>query len=148
VLNVHQGASRTFEFLLETFRPTRLVAFDLETQRQKARFVIPERAEAFDGVFLLGLLPRLVGENITLFDEVTRVLAGGGILVASSPLAESQHLAPARRPVRRASAVFSLKDELARGRLDLVEAHTGVNGVGRLLIVGRKRSHMAASCAS
>lgn len=66
------------------------------------------------------------------------MLAGGGTLVASTPL--HSRIAPRAWGLRKTSGSLALCRELARHELDLVEAYTGV---GRFLVVAQKRARRA-----
>lgn len=138
MLDINRGGSRASDLLLETFRPTRLIEFDLGLEGLQDRISIPEPNGAFDAVFLFGLLPLFVDPSVNLFDEAIRVLADGGTLVASTPLDTANHRAIPDWALRKAAGTLNLSLELTRGRLELVETHAGISGVARFLMVARK----------
>ncbi len=140
LLNISRGASSAFDVLLEMFRPARLVNVDVDAAAH-SRIVVPEPPSIFDAAFLFGLLPECITQDSNLLKEASRVLAGGGMLVASTRL--HSRIAPRAWGPQKNSSSLALCRELARHELDLVEAYTAVTGVGLFLVVAQKRARPA-----
>jgi SAM-dependent methyltransferase len=139
LLNVRPSHAKTSGPLLQLFRPSRFVDVHAGAAVARQSFAIAELPAAFDGVFLLGLLPAFVDPGSNLFVEAVRVLGPGGLVVASTPLHGRSEAPIPSWALKKTNRPFDLAFELTRGELDLVTAHIGVTAAGRFLIVARKR---------
>lgn len=139
LLDIHRGGTNSAGALSDAFRPSQLSALELAPDEALHRVIIPEPSAAFDGVFLLGLLPLFADPSAELFEEVARVLRVGGIVIASTPREPEMVGAIPEWALKKINDSLSVTLELTRGRFDLQELRSGVRGVGRMLIVARKR---------
>jgi SAM-dependent methyltransferase len=139
LLVVHRGTGSALSALDEAFRPSRLLGVELTADEALHRVAITEPAAAFDGVFLLGLLPLFADPSAELFEEVARVLRVGGLVVASTPRQPEMGSTIPEWALKKINDSLSITLELTRGRFELQELRSGVRGVGRMLIVARKK---------